>query len=57
MGVTSIRFAEDENGDYHSVSREKLAHLVHEGTLELEGVDGDEEANTVTYWYKRKVEE
>lgn len=40
---------------YCKVSEAVLQEKLRRGTHVLEGVDGDEEANTVTYWYRFTV--
>jgi hypothetical protein len=47
------RIREDEAGHgYRRVTREQVTDA-----YVFEGVDGDEEANTVTYWYRRKTQD
>jgi molybdate-binding protein len=51
----TIRMVERANGSgYRAVSDAQFRRLT---GIQFEGVDGDEEANTVTYWYCRKTEE
>jgi hypothetical protein len=51
--VESIYMVERADGSgYRRVSRDVTLARVYE----LEGADGDEEANTVTYWYRRAEE-
>jgi hypothetical protein len=38
-------------GDYRRIARSELTRLC--SRVVLEGVDGDEDANSVTYWYRR----
>lgn len=38
-------------GEYRSRSASARTRLVDADRVRLVGVDGDEEANTVTYWY------
>lgn len=54
----TIRMVEraDRNG-YRETSTSETRHLLDTGTVRFEGVDGDEDANTVVYWYTRDVED
>lgn len=54
MSHTTIRMIEraDRNG-YRRASASVVAALLNRGTIRLEGVDGDEDANTVVRWYRR----
>ena len=49
----TIRMVEREDGSYRTGSASAIGRRLDAGTLRLAGVDGDEEANTVTYWYDR----
>lgn len=40
---------------YRKISRAEMVRMRNAGTIRFEGVDGDEEANTVTYWYTREA--
>jgi hypothetical protein len=40
---------------YRQVSRAEMVRMRAAGTIRFDGVDGDENANTVTYWYTREV--
>ena len=48
----SIYMLERADGSSYRVPRSVTLAPVYE----LEGVDGDEEADTVTYWYRRREE-
>lgn len=39
---------------YRKTTRGEIVQMRNAGTIRLEGVDGDEDANTVTYWYGRE---
>ena len=53
---TSIRLVRDSFGEYQPVSHRASNRLLAQGVTRLEGVDGDEEANTVTYYYEENIE-
>lgn len=54
--VKSVYMVERLDGDgYRKVFPEELRRMLERQVVTLEGVDGDEEANTVTYWYRRLV--
>lgn len=58
MPIDEIRMIERADGSgYRRGSTSEVRRLLTVGTIEFEGVDGDEHANTVTYWYARKGEE
>lgn len=40
-------------GEYRKASECEVASRLVRGLIEVSGVDGDEETNTVTYWYDR----
>lgn len=42
---------------YRAMSPSSRDRMVAAGRIRMEGVDGDEETNTVTYWYTRDMEE
>lgn len=42
---------------YRKAYQSEVDRLSNAGRIKLEGVDGDEEANTVTYWYRQRIEE
>lgn len=45
------------SGEYRNAGTSEVRAMLDRGTIRFEGVDGDEEADTVTYWYTRSVEE
>ena len=53
--TTSIYMVEraDRPGEYRRVSRA----VANRDAYVFEGVDGDEEADTVTYWHRRKTKD
>lgn len=54
MPHDTIRMVERADGSsYRRCSTSEVQRLTDAGTIEFEGVDGDEYANTVTYWYRR----
>jgi hypothetical protein len=56
--VTVIRMVERANGTgYWRAPSYVVSPMVDNGAIRMEGVDGDEEANTVTYWYARRSED
>jgi hypothetical protein len=57
MPIDTFRMIERADGSgYRHGSTSEVRRLIAVGTIELEGVDGDEYANTVTYWYRRAEE-
>lgn len=40
---------------YRRVGEDNMNRLLQSGSVVLEGADGDEDANTVTYWYRRAI--
>jgi hypothetical protein len=51
---TTIRMVERADGEgYRQVSEAELRRIQAASGVRLEGVDGDEDANSVTYWYTR----
>jgi len=58
MPIDTIRMIERADGSsYRRGSTSEVRRLIDAGTIEMEGVDGDEYANTVTYWYRRATGE
>ena len=55
IGPVSIYMVEARKGGY--LPRTQPQFLALKADLIFEGVDGDEEANTVTYWYRRATDE
>jgi hypothetical protein len=58
--VTSVYLIERADGSgYRRVSRSRLDALIAKpfNFWIFEGVDGDEEADTVTYFYRRRTED
>ena len=51
--IYKVPYARSEG--YREVSEAEAKRLCHARIICLEGVDGDEDANTVTYWYTREV--
>ena len=47
--------ARKDGTGYRKVSRAVRNTMRNAGTIRLEGVDGDEVANTVTYWYEKEL--
>jgi hypothetical protein len=43
-----------DSNDYRAAGTAEVCRMLDRGTIRLEGVDGDEDANTVTYWYTRE---
>ena len=53
---TEVYMVERTDGTgYRKISRSERNRMRNAGTIRMEGVDGDEAANTVTYWYGREV--
>lgn len=42
---------------YRAMSKASRDRMVDAGRIRMEGVDGDEGTNTVTYWYTRDMDE
>ena len=56
MSHTTVRMVERKDGSgYRRVGEAEYQRRA--ATLRAEGVDGDEETNTVTYWYTPRNEE
>ena len=49
--VTERRRYTSAQGTVRSISEAELQRRFAAGTIRLEGVDSDEAANSVTYWY------
>lgn len=53
---TEIYMVERTDGKGNrKISRAEMVRMRNAGTIRFDGVDGDEAANTVTYWYTREV--
>lgn len=52
MDLISVYMIERADGSYRRASRSQITdrHV-------FEGVDGDEETNTVTYWFRRATDD
>ena len=46
--------ARKDGTGYRKVSRAVRDTMRNAGTIRMEGMDGDESENTITYWYVRK---
>lgn len=46
--------ARKDGTGYRKVSRAVRDTMRNAGTIRMEGMDGDENENTITYWYVRK---
>jgi hypothetical protein len=56
MTVTVRMVERVERGRYRRASRSEITRMLDAGTIVLEGADGDEELDTVTYWFSRDTE-
>lgn len=45
-----------DSAEYDETTKEEADLMLSMGLITLEGVDGDEEKNTVTYWFLRPEE-
>jgi len=52
----TVRMVETEDGSYRRCYLSEVTPRLRAGRIRLEGMDADEEANTVTYWYCRSTE-
>ena len=55
MHTEIFMVARKDGTGYRKVSRAERNRMREAGTIRLEGVDGDEDANSVTYWYGKEV--
>ena len=50
-GVMRAIYRVTQNGRTRTVTTKELDRLCETSAIRFEGVDGDEEENTVTYWF------